>query len=392
MRNFRIYWLGMFISLIGTWLQNVALSWLVFELTQSAFLLGVVGFLSSIPIFFLSLLGGVVADRVSRRNIMILTQALFMGLAFILALFTQFKLITVSQIMAFALLNGVIMAFDAPARQALVAELVGKAHLMNAIALNSASFNSARIIGPALAGIFVAAIGMSGCFYLNGISFLAVLVALLGIKIEGGAKVKPRGHLRQDFIDGLKFIKHNPLILMLLSMAGMISLFGISYVILMPVFAADILRSGVNGLAMLMSSAGLGALAAALWLARLGDFRRKGRLLILSSLLFSLFLVIFALSKVFVISLIALVFTGGFGIMSVSIVNTILQVTVPDEFRGRVMSAFMFTFAGALPFGNLIAGTAAHAIGVALTVAISGVICGLFFLGVGVFLPRLREI
>mgnify|MGYP001574438469 FL=1 len=177
-KNFRVYWFGMFVSLIGTWIQIVAQSWLVFQLTNSAFLLGVVGFLSSIPVFLLSLFGGVLADRLNKRNILIATQSAFMLLAFLLAALTQMKLVTPYQIMFIALLNGVVMAFDAPSRQAMVVELVGKDYLFNAIALNSIAFNSSRIIGPALAGVLVATIGMSGCFYINGISFLHLIIAL----------------------------------------------------------------------------------------------------------------------------------------------------------------------------------------------------------------------
>src|SRR3989338_1590012 len=188
-KNFRIYWFGMFVSLIGTWIQYTAQSWLTFELTKSAFLLGVVGFLSSIPVFLLSLFAGVLADRVNKRNILIATQVAFMLLAFLLAVLTQMKTITAFQIMVIALLNGIVMAFDAPSRQAVVVELVGREHVFNAVALNSVSFNSSRLIGPALAGVLVATIGMSGCFYINGISFFAVIIALFLIKVHNHVKI-----------------------------------------------------------------------------------------------------------------------------------------------------------------------------------------------------------
>ena len=273
----------MFVSLIGTWIQSVAQSWLVFQLTNSAFLLGVVGFLSSIPVFFLSLFGGVLADRMNKRNILIATQTAFMLLAFILAILTQMKLITPGEIMLIALLNGIVMAFDAPSRQAVVVDLVGRENLFNAIALNSAAFNSSRIIGPALAGILVAYIGMSGCFYINGISFLAAIIALFLIRINRNFNSERNKPALQDLRDGLIFIKNNRLILILVTMIGIVSLFGVAYVMLMPIFANDILKVGVQGLGVLMSSTGLGALLAALTLARLGDFKYKGRFLILSS-------------------------------------------------------------------------------------------------------------
>jgi len=391
-RNFRIYWLGMFVSLIGTWVQVVTQSWLMFQLTNSVFLLGLVGFLSSIPVFLLSLFGGVAADRMNKKNILLFTQNAFMLLAFLLALLTQMKLITPTQIMLIALLNGIVLAFDAPARQAVIADLVGKEHLLNAIALNSAAFSSARIIGPALAGILIASIGMSGCFYINGISFLAVIIALLLININNGQRRSTKTFLIKDLSDGLRFIKDNRIILILISMVGITSLFGISYVILMPVFANDVLNVGVKGLGLLMSSAGFGALIAALILARLGDFKYKGKLLISSSIIFSISLVLFSLSKTYFISLITLILIGGASVTAIGIVNTLLQALVPDEFRGRAMSAFMLTFAGFMPFGNLLAGSLAHIWGVSITVLISGIICTAFFIIINILYPQIRNI
>jgi MFS family permease len=391
-KNFRLYWLGMLISLIGTWVQSVAQSWLMFQLTNSAFLLGLVGFLSFIPVFLLSLFGGVVADRMNKKSILLFTQNAFMLLAFFLALLTQMKLITPLQIMLIALLNGIVLAFDAPARQAVIADLVGKEHLLNAIALNSAAFNSARIIGPALAGILIASIGMSGCFYINGISFLAVIIALLLININNGQRRPTKNFLLKDLSNGLKFIKDNRIILILISMVGITGLFGISYVILMPVFANDVLNVGVKGLGLLMSSAGFGALIAALVLARLGDFKYKGKLLISSSITFSISLVLFSLSKTYFISLITLILIGGASVTAIGIVNTLLQTLVPDEFRGRAMSAFMLTFAGFMPFGNLLAGSLAHIWGVSITVLISGIICTVFFIIINILYPQIRDI
>lgn len=373
-KYFRIYWLGMFVSLIGTWIQTVAQSWLVFQLTNSAFLLGVVGFLSSIPIFVLSLFGGVLADRVNKRNILIFTQVTFMFLAFLLAILTQFKLITPLQIMFIALFNGIVMAFDAPARQSIVVELVGKKHLFNAIALNSVAFNSSRIIGPAIAGVLVSVIGMSGCFYLNGASFLAVIIALFYIKL-GTGKARNNNSALKDLKEGLVFISRHPLILALVSMVGAMSLFGISYVILMPVFVNHVLAAGVRGLGILMSSTGLGALIGALILARLGDFKYKGRLLIGSAFLFSLSLIIFSLSKNYALAVFSLILVGCTSVIPIALINTLLQINVPDEFRGRVMSLFMITFAGIMPFGNLISGGLAQALGVSAALFFCGLTC-----------------
>ncbi|TRZ96274.1 MFS transporter [bacterium] len=391
-RDFRVYWLGMLVSLIGTWIQTVAQSWLVFQLTNSAFLLGVVAFLNSVPVFFLSLFGGVAADRMNKRNILIVTQSAFMVLAFFLAILTHLKLITPFQIMLIAVLNGIVLAFDAPARQSMVVELVGKKHLLNAIALNSAAFNSSRIIGPAFAGILIATIGMSGCFYINGISFFAVLLALLSIRVNNLSKNGAQGHTLSDMKAGLQIIKNDRLIMALIMMVGIVSLFGVSYVILMPIFASGVLGVGVKGLGMLMSSAGIGALLAALILARLGDFRHKGKLLFCSSYVFSFSLILFSLSKSYPLSLAALMFTGWSSVTAVSLINALLQTAVSDEFRGRVMSFFMLTFAGLMPFGNLLAGALSQAWGVSPVVMLSGVICLIFFTMINLTYPQIRKI
>jgi MFS family permease len=391
-RNFRLYWLGMFVSLVGTWIQVVAQSWLVFQLTHSAFLLGLVGFLTAIPVFLLSLFGGVAADRMNKRTILLCTQNAFMILAFILAVLTQLKLITPSHIMLIALANGVVMAFDAPTRQAVVADLVGKEHLLNAIALNSAAFNSARMLGPALAGILIAGIGMSGCFYINGISFLAVIIALFLIKFNGAPKRDTHTFMMKDIFEGLRLIRKERPMLILISMVGITSLFGISYVMLMPIFANDILKVGVKGLGLLMSATGIGALIAALTLACLGDFKYKGKFLIFSSLVFSVSLLLFSLSRAFLFSCVALIIIGWASVTAVSLVNTLLQTLAPDQFRGRLMSVFMLTFAGFMPFGNLLAGSLTHIWGVSLTVMASGIICGTFFVIINILCPDIRRI
>jgi len=391
-RNFRAYWFGMFISLVGTWIQTVAQSWLVFQLTNSAFLLGIAGFLSYIPVLFLSLFGGVVADRMNKRKILIFTQSAFMLLAFLLAVLTQAKIITPYQIMFLAVLNGIVMAFDGPARQAVVAELVEKKHLLNAIALNSIAFNASRIIGPALAGILIASIGMSGCFYINGISFFAVLVALLSIRMNDRLKEDRNLPSLDALKAGFKIINDNRIMLVLITIVGAVSLFGVSYVILMPVFAHDVLRVGIKGMGYLMSAVGFGALLGGLMLARLGDFKHKGRLLFISSFIFSFFLVLFSLSRVYALSLVILIFIGWASVTSISLVNTTLQTEVSDEFRGRVMSVFMLTFAGFMPLGNLLAGTIAQIWGASLAIMFSGIICSVFFILINILEPQIRRI
>ena len=378
-------------SLVGTWIQSVAQSWLVFQLTNSAFLLGVVGFLSSIPIFVFSLFGGVLADRLNKRNILIITQTSFMFLAFLLAALTQFKIITPWQIMFIAVLNGLIMAFDAPARQSIIVELVGREHLFNAITLNSVAFNSSRIIGPAIAGVLVSLIGMSGCFYLNGISFLAVIIALIYIRLGKGYNENNNSALK-DIKEGLIFISRNPLILALVSMVAAMSLFGISYVILMPVLADNVLGVGVRGLGVLMSSTGIGALIGALGLARMGDFKYKGRFLIGTVFLFSIALTFFSLSKNYFLSIFILVFIGYSSVVPLALVNTLLQANVPDKFRGRVMSVFMITFAGTTPFCNLISGSLAQALVVSNALFLCGLICLALFMLINLLFDKLRKL
>jgi predicted MFS family arabinose efflux permease len=283
------------------------------------------------------------------------------------------------------------MAFDAPSRQAVVMELVGRDHLFNAIALNSVAFNSSRIIGPALAAILIAAIGMSGCFYINAISFLPLIVTLLLMKINSSPRDLKHNNTLRDLREGIALVKNNRLILILVTMVAISSLFGVSYVILMPVFANDILKVGVAGLGILMSSSGGGALIAALMLAGLGNFRYKGRLLILSSLVFSFALILFSLSRIYLLSIVALILIGWGSVTAIAIINTLLQIIVPDKFRGRIMSVFMFTFAGIMPFGNLIAGAISQVLGVSITVAISGIICALFFAMINIFYPDIKK-
>lgn len=391
LRNFRLYWIGTFVSLIGTWIQLVAQSWLVFKLTNSAFLLGLVGFLSSIPVFLLSLFGGVVADRMNKRIILIFTQSAFMLLAFALALLTHFELVAAWQIMLIAALNGITMSFDAPTRQAVVMDLVGRERIFNAVALNSVAFNSSRILGPALAALLISSVGMSGCFYLNAVSYLPLIAALAWINVDMLPRAVNNRSVAKDLLEGLNCVKNNRLVLVLITMVAISSLFGVSYVILMPVVADRVLKIGASGLAMLMSCVGIGALIAALLLVGLGDYRHKGRLLVLSSLVFSLGLVLFSLSPFYLLSGAALVLIGWGSITATAIINTLLQTVVEDHFRGRVMSVFMFTFVGFMPFGNLLAGMLSEAIGVSFTLLASGLVCTAFFVLINLLYPEIAR-
>jgi MFS family permease len=362
-RDFRIFWSSMFLSLIGTWVQSMAQSWLVFKLTNSAFLLGVVGFLSYLPVSLFSLAAGALVDRTVKRNLILTTQITFMALAFILAFLVQHNIVRVWHIIVIAFFNGLVFSFDAPARQAMVFELVGKNHLLNAIALNSAAFNSARTLGPALAGVLIAVVGMAGCFYVNAFSFLPVIAALVFIKHKSFITNAKNNTFFQDITEGLNFIKGNRFLLFLLSLVGMVSIFGVAYVILMPIFAQEILRSGPAGLAILMSANGLGALAGALNLARLKQAESNLKILKASVIIFFVSVMLFSLSRYLWLSALLLVMAGYGGASSMSMANTLLQISAPNEFRGRLMGVFMMMFSGLMPFGNLVSGSLAHFFG-----------------------------
>ena len=377
-KEFRIYWFGMVVSLVGTWMQQMAQSWLVFELTNSGFFLGVVGFFSSIPIFLFSLFGGAIADKYPKRNLLIITQVLFMASSLILGLLTSLKMVTVTQIIIIALANGLIMAFDAPTRQSIVMELVGKNNIANAIALNSAAFNSARIIGPALAGIFVSLIGIEGCFYANGISFLAVIFALF--LIHPRQTKLNNNNVLADLLAVKNFILTNRNIRNFIYIVSIASLFGTGHLILMPIFADNVFRAGAFGLGVMMSFNGVGALLGAFILAALSNYKYKGKLLVLASIGFSAFLFLFGLSTNFLLSCFLLGLVGFSSVLAVSLINTLLQINVPDELRGRVLSVFMIAFAGFLPFGNLFSGLAAQFLGAQISVLIGASLCFLLFI------------
>lgn len=373
-RDFRLFWFGQLISLSGTWMHSVAQGWLVYSLTKSPFYLGLVAAAGSLPILLFTLIGGIAADRFRKRNLLLMTQALSIIPAFFLGILTDINLITVWQVALLAALFGTINAFDIPARQSFFIELVGRNSLMNAIALNSAAFNGARMIGPAIAGMTIAYIGLPACFYLNALSFIAVIIALSKIKIRGETKASSKGILR-DFIEGIQFIKSKPDIYRIILLIAVFSLIGIPYITFLPVFAVEVLRAGPEGFGFLVGAAGTGALSAALFLAFRGDMKKKNRFMSISALCFSFSLFVFSISKVFYLSIAALIFTG-WGIVSLlATANSFIQLSVPDNLRGRAMSVYAFVFLGATPFGNSLIGILADSVGTTIAVNISAVIC-----------------
>jgi len=373
-RDFRLFWLGQLISLSGTWMQSVAQGWLVYSLTKSPFYLGIVAAASTLPILLFTLIGGIAADRFRKRNLIILTQVLSIIPALILGILTDLNIITVYQVIALAFFLGTVNAFDMPARQSFLAEMVGKGHLLNAIALNSAAFNGARIIGPVIAGLTIAYMGLPACFYLNAASFVAVIIALSMMKIKGEITASSKGFFR-DVSEGLHFIKEQKDILYLIILISVFSLFGIPFTSFLPVFAEETFHAGAKGLGLLVSATGLGAFSAAVIIAVKGDIENKWRYMSVAGLCFSLALLAVSISKVFWLSLILLIFTG-WGIVSfLATANSFIQLSTPDNLRGRVISVYSLVFLGFTPIGNSIIGIAADSIGTTNAVAASSVIC-----------------
>lgn len=390
-RNFQLFFSGQLISLIGTWMQTVAQSWLVYRLTGSSLLLGTVGFASQVPIFLLAPAGGVVADRYNRQRVVIATQTASMILALILATLTLSKRVTVWEIVILAASLGVVNAFDIPTRQAFLMDMVGREDLMNAIALNSSMFNGARIIGPAVAGVLVASIGEGWCFFLNGVSYVAVIAGLLLMKLEHAVAASGGETSHLEYIaEGFRFVRRTGPIWALLLLIALVSLVATPYSVLMPIFADQILHGGARGLGILMGATGVGALLGALTLAMRTGLRGLGRWVAISCACFGASLMLFSASRWFWVSVLLLVPVGYSMMLQMSASNTLIQAMSPDRLRGRVMSVYSMMFMGMAPLGALFAGALADRIGAPLTVALGGVGC---LCGAVVFrqrLPKLR--
>jgi len=371
-RNFQLFFSGQLISLVGTWMQTVAQSWLVYEKTRSSFQLGAVGFASQIPVFLMAPIGGMVADRVNRHRVVIATQVASMILAFILAALTLTHTVQVWHIYVLASLLGVVNAFDIPGRQSFLVDMVGREDLMNAIALNSSMFNGARVIGPAIAGILLIKIGEGGCFLLNGISYIAVIIGLLMMRVDGGARSKSDSPL-EDIIEGFRWVSNTGPIRALLLLLGLVSLVGMPYTVLMPIFADHVLHSGAKGLGILMGFTGIGALLGALTLAVRTGVKGLGKLISICCAGFGVSLIVFAFSKIFWLSANLLIPVGFFIMLQMACSNTLIQAMVPDALRGRVMALYSMMFMGMAPFGALLGGAMADRLGAPIAVATGGV-------------------
>jgi MFS family permease len=391
-RNYRLYFTGQGISLIGTWMQNIALSWLVYRLTGSVFLLGLIGFTNQIPTFVLAPFSGVITDRYNRHRIMILTQILYMVQALIIALLVLFNLIEVWHIVVLSIISGIISAFDAPARQSLVIDLIDNPDdLGNAIALNSAIFNSARLVGPAIAGVTIAAVGEGICFLLNTLSFIAVIAALLRLRIPVKQVTIRSTNFKKSFTEGIHYTFQSVPIRTLIMLLATLSLFGFPFMILLPAYAKDILHGSSDTLGFLMSSMGAGALTGAIYMAARKSVLGLGKIIAVNTFMLGLAIVLASFSVKMHFSLIEFFFGGLSMTLSLAAINTLLQTITDEDKRGRVMSFYAMAMMGTTPIGNLISGAIASGIGISFTLLIGGFITMVSGIGFGLKRKSLQK-
>jgi MFS family permease len=375
-RNYRLFFGGQSISLIGTWMQQIAVSWLVYRLTNSAFLLGVVGFAGQIPTSLLAPLAGVCADRLNRHRMLIVTQTLAMVQALLLALLVLTRTVTVWQIIAISVFLGLVNAFDMPVRQAFIVDMIEKREdLGNAIALNSTMFNGARLLGPSIAGILIASLGEGICFLLNGISYVPVIAALSAMTIAPRTRTVERAHIARELSEAFAYAFGFAPIRSILLLLGLVSLIGMPYTTLMPVFAKDVYHGGAHTLGFLVGASGIGALAGTMYLASKASVRGLGKLIAGSAILFGIGLIAFSLSRALWCSMLLMLLTGFGMVVHFASSNTVLQTIVDDDKRGRVMSLFTMTVMGAAPFGSLLAGGLASRMGAPATLLLCGICC-----------------
>jgi MFS family permease len=384
-RNFQLFFAGQLVSLIGTWMQSTAQLWLVYKMTNSAALLGFFGFANQIPILFLASLGGYVGDRYNRHRGVIWTQTAALILSFVLAALTLLGVVRVWEIILIGFFAGIVNAFDVPIRQSFLIQMVGKEDLPNAIALNSSIFNSARVVGPAIAGFAIAWVGEGWCFFLNGISFLAVIIALLMMRLK---KFEPRvskDSPLQNFVQGFRFAMSDRPIRSALLLLSLMSFLGMQYSVFMPIFARDILHVGPSRFGWLMSSAGIGAVIGALHFAARTNYKGLVESIAATSATFALGLIFFSQSRIFWFSTAMLLVVGFSATSLMAATNTIVQNRVPDELRGRIMAVYATMFLGVQPLGALIAGGMAKRIGAPHALTASGAVC---LIGTLIFLFR----
>lgn len=391
-RNFRLYWFGNSVSLIGTWMQNVARGWLVLQLTNSPLLVGLETSITWLPALFISLPAGVIADRYNKRNLMVIAQALLAALALALAILYWTGVIRIGHILIISALTGIIAAASSPVRLAIVPELVGRKNVLNAVALNSAVFNAARIIGPSIAGVALGVIGAGGCFAINSASFLAIIVALAFVRIEHAPPAPTGESIWRRIGAGLRYVGRHRDIRVLMVMIAVFSSFGIVYLPLMPVFARDVFGAGTGGYGVMMASLGVGALTGVLVLATISRTRHRGRILVAGTALLGLLLVVYGLVRDFRTGLLVLAALGFCQSSVASLTNSIIQELAPDEFRGRVMSVFALSFNGIYPFGSFLAGAIAQRFGAPVSALVGGCVVLASLVVVNLVHPAIRRL
>ncbi len=379
-RNFRLFWFGQLISLIGTWMQSIGQAWLVLELTHSAWLLGVVGALQFLPVMLLSLFGGVLADRLPKRKVLLFTQSFAMLQAVLIWALVASGQVHIWHVLVLAALLGLTNSLDMPTRQAFVVEMVGREDLPNAIALNSSLFNMARIVGPGIGGLIIAWLGVAPLFLLNAISFIAVIIGLALIDMNHLYALAKRPNVSLDTVkqstlqslrEGLAYVIRTPSVLLIIAVVGVISLFGINFNVILPLFATDVLHAGPEGFGFISAAFGLGSLFSALWLAW-GNNKPSIRQLLIGTLAFCVLEILFAISHMYVLSLVLIAAVGFSQIAFSATANTTLQTVSPDHLRGRVMSVYMLVFAGTVPLGNLFTGGIAHLFSAPISLLLGG--------------------
>jgi MFS family permease len=389
-RNFRLFISGQLISLIGTWMQSVAQSWLVYRLTHQAAMLGLVAFAGQFPVFLLATVGGMTADRMRAHTLVVITQSASMVLTLVLALLTLSGHVHIWHLVTTSLLLGVVNAFDIPARQVFVAQTVDRPDLMNAIALNSSMFNGARIIGPAVAGALLVSVGEGWCFLINSVSYIAVIAGLLAMRLDAAhTRRAPAGD--RSVLEGFRFILGAHPVRDLLLLLGLVSLLGMPYSVLMPIFADQILHGGAKAYGLLMGISGIGALAGAFTLALKRGPKGLGYWIAACVMGFGAALIAFSLSRSFPLSVLIMLPLGYTLMVQMASTNTLIQMMIPDALRGRVMSVYSMMFMGMAPIGALLGGTLAHRLGAPLTVALGGGGCLAAGLAFALRLPRWRQ-
>jgi len=391
-RDFRLFWTGAFISNIGSWIQAIALSWLVFQVTNSAFALGAVNFAGSVPILLFSLIGGVYVDRADRRRVLLVTQVLALLLAMILAALTFANMANITDILVIVLLTGIVMAVNAPAWQAFIVDIVDQGDLPTAIALNSTQFNLSRVAGPSVAGLLLAAIGAAGCFLLNGLSFIAVVGALLVIRPRKAKRRGEEGSVWRRLMIGLEYAWRHPILNSIIVLTSVMSVFGFPYAVLMPVMAQDVLGLGADGYGALMAATGVGAIIGSLTATSWARRFPRGRLMLLTQLGFAMSVVSFSLSRTFIHAIVSLIALGFFMIVYMTVANTAIQIITPDVLRGRVMSIWTLVSFGFTPIGSLIAGSIAQTWNAPLALGFGGVVCAIAALATALLSPTFRAL